>query len=160
MVLSLKLRIESINHIQTGWGWASQVAHWVKNPPTVQEIQEMWVQSEDPMEEGMETHFSILAWRIPWTEEPGRLQSTASQRVGHDWSDWACTHPQDSSQKENQEVISRRWRNDVWEAEQEVSIEGSMSYSYLLPAQIIKDSVIKLKTSDFINIIFHQHNTF
>ena len=37
------------------------------------------------------THSSILAWRIPWTEEPGRLQSTGSQRVGHDWSDLACT---------------------------------------------------------------------
>ena len=47
----------------------------------------MWVQSlaqEDPLEEEMETHASILAWRIPWTEEPGRLQSTGLQRVGHD----------------------------------------------------------------------------
>ena len=39
---------------------------------------------EDPLEEGMATHFSILAWRIPWTEEPGGLQSIGSQRVGHD----------------------------------------------------------------------------
>ena len=39
---------------------------------------------KDPLEEGMATHPSILAWRIPWTEEPGRLQSTGSQRVGHD----------------------------------------------------------------------------
>ena len=39
---------------------------------------------EDPLEEGMATHFSILAWRIPWTEEPGGLQSTGSHRVGHD----------------------------------------------------------------------------
>ena len=47
----------------------------------------MWVQSlgrEDPLEEGMATHSSILAWRIPWTEEPGRLQSLALQRVRHD----------------------------------------------------------------------------
>ena len=59
----------------------------VKNPPAVQKVQEMWVQSlgrEDPLEEGMVTHSSILAWRIPWTEEPGRLQSTGSQRVRHD----------------------------------------------------------------------------
>ena len=59
----------------------------VKNLPTVQELQETWVQSlgrEDPLEKGMATHFSILAWRIPWTEEPGRLQSIGSQRVGHD----------------------------------------------------------------------------
>ena len=39
---------------------------------------------EDPLEEEMATHSSILAWKIPWTEEPGRLQSTGSQRVGHD----------------------------------------------------------------------------
>ena len=47
----------------------------------------MWVRSlgqEDPLEEGMATHSSILAWRIPWTEEPGELQPIASQRVGHD----------------------------------------------------------------------------
>ena len=44
---------------------------------------------EDPLKEGMTTHSSILAWRIPWTEEPGRLQSMGSQRVGHNWSNWA-----------------------------------------------------------------------
>jgi len=47
----------------------------------------MWVQSlglGDPLEEGMATHSSILAWRIPWTEELGKLQSTGSHRVGHD----------------------------------------------------------------------------
>ena len=43
-------------------------------------------------EKEMATHFSILAWKIPWTEKPGRLQSTGSQRVGHDWSDLACIH--------------------------------------------------------------------
>ena len=49
---------------------------------------ETWVQSlgwEDPLEKEMATHSTILAWRIPWTEEPGGLQSTGSQRVGHDW---------------------------------------------------------------------------
>ena len=53
--------------------WASLMAQWVKNLPVVQET---WVQSlgqEDPLEKGMATHSSILAWRIPWTEEPGRL---------------------------------------------------------------------------------------
>ena len=56
----------------------------VKNLPA---IQEFWVPSlgwVDPVEEGMATHSNILAWRIPWTEEPGGLQSTGSQRVGHD----------------------------------------------------------------------------
>ena len=60
----------------------------VKNPPAVQEMQETQFQSlgrEDPLEEGMATHSSILAWRIPWREEPGRLQSMSMelQRVGH-----------------------------------------------------------------------------
>ena len=47
---------------------------------------------EDPLEEGMATHSSVLAWRISWTEEPGWLQFIGSQRVRHDWSDLACTH--------------------------------------------------------------------
>ena len=60
------------------------MAQLVKNPPAMQDT---WVQSpgqEDPMEEGMATHSSILAWRIPWTEEPGGLQSMGSQRARHD----------------------------------------------------------------------------
>ena len=59
----------------------------VKHPHAMQELQEMQVQclhQEDPLEEGMATHSSVLAWRIPRTEEPGRLQSIGSQRVGHD----------------------------------------------------------------------------
>ena len=50
-----------------------------------------WV-GKIPLEEGMATHSSILAWRIPWTEEPGGLQSIEPHRVRHDWSDLACTH--------------------------------------------------------------------
>ena len=60
------------------------MAQMVKNPPGMQET---WVQSlgwEDPLEEGMATHSSILVWRIPWTEEPGELQSVGLQRVRHD----------------------------------------------------------------------------
>ena len=63
---------------------ASLVAQMVKNLPAMQET---WVQSlgqEDPLEMGKATHSSSLAWRIPWIEEPGRLQSMGSQRVGHD----------------------------------------------------------------------------
>ena len=58
----------------------------VKNRLPVQQTQETWVRSlgrEDPLEEDMATHSSILAWRIPWTEEPGGLQSVGSQRVRH-----------------------------------------------------------------------------
>ena len=59
----------------------------VKNLPVMEEPQEMQVRSlgqEDPLKEGMATHSSILAWRIPWTGEYGRLQSMGLQRVGHD----------------------------------------------------------------------------
>ena len=61
--------------------WASLVAQMVKNLPAMQET---WVRSlgwEDPLEKGMVTHSSILAWRIPWTEEPGGLQSMGSQSL-------------------------------------------------------------------------------
>ena len=59
----------------------------VKNPSTMQESQETQVQSlgqEDPLEEGTATHSSVLAWRIPWTEEPGGLPSMGTLRVGQD----------------------------------------------------------------------------
>ena len=59
----------------------------IKILSAMQELQEMQVQSlgqKDPLEEGMATHPSLLAWRIPWTEEPGRLQSIRSQKVRHD----------------------------------------------------------------------------
>ena len=64
--------------------WTSLVAQMVKCLPTMQET---WVQSlgqEDLLEKEMATHSSILAWKIPWMEELGRLQSMGSQRVGHD----------------------------------------------------------------------------
>ena len=62
-------------------------AWWVKILPAVQRTQETQFRSlfrEDPLEEGMTTHSTILAWRIPWTEEAGGLQFVGSQRVGHD----------------------------------------------------------------------------
>ena len=64
--------------------WASLVAQLVKN---LSAMQETWIRSlgwEDLLEEGMATHSSILTWRIPMTEEPGKLQSMGLQRVGHD----------------------------------------------------------------------------
>ena len=56
----------------------------VMNLPAMQETQVQPLGGEDPLEKEMATHSSILAWRIPWTEEPGGIQSTGSQRVGHD----------------------------------------------------------------------------
>ena len=63
--------------------WASLVSQMVKNLPATQET---WIRSlgrGDPQEKGIVTYSSILAWRIPWTEEPGRLQSMGSQRIEH-----------------------------------------------------------------------------
>ena len=63
--------------------WTSLVAQMVRNLPV---MWEMWVQSlgqEESLEKGMATHSSILVWRIPWTEEPGGLQSMGLQRIGH-----------------------------------------------------------------------------
>ena len=63
------------------YSWASLVAQMVKNVPAMQEI---WIRSlgqEDPLEQGTATSFSILAWRIPWTEELGRVQAMGSKKV-------------------------------------------------------------------------------
>ena len=87
------------------YSWASLVAQLVKNPPTIWKawvidlvaqmvkhlpaMWETWVWSlgqEDPLEKEMATHSSTLAWKIPWMEEPGRLQSMGLQRVEHDWA--------------------------------------------------------------------------
>ena len=63
--------------------WASLVAQMVKNLPAMQETQVRSLGQENPLEKGMATHSSILAWRIPKTEDPGELQSMGSQRVRH-----------------------------------------------------------------------------
>ena len=64
-------------------GGASLVAQVVKNLPAMLETQVQSLGQEDPLQKKLATHSSILAWRIPWTEEPGRLQSLGSQRIGH-----------------------------------------------------------------------------
>ena len=69
---------------------ASLVAQMVKNQPAMQKTQVQFLGREDPLEKRMVTHSSILAWKTPWTEEPGRLQSMGSQRVGHDWATNTC----------------------------------------------------------------------
>ena len=80
------------NTLGKGWAtplqysWTSLLAQMVNNLPAMRET---WVWSlglEDLLEEGIETNSSICAWRIPWTEEPGGLQSMGSQRVRHDWA--------------------------------------------------------------------------
>ena len=85
-VYNARFQIEVIKHencLQYDNIRVSLMTQMLKNLPAMQET---WVQSlgqEDFLEEGMATHSSILAWRIPWTEEPGRLQSMGSQSVGH-----------------------------------------------------------------------------
>ena len=64
---------------------ASLLAQMVKNLPAMQETQAQSLGWEGPLEKGILTHSSILAWRTPWTEEPGGLQSKQSQRAGHDF---------------------------------------------------------------------------
>ena len=71
--------------------WRSLALLWscsgdsdIKNLPAMQETRVRPLDQEDPLKKGMATHFSILAWRIPWTEEPGGLESMGLQRVGHD----------------------------------------------------------------------------
>ena len=60
------------------------VVQMVKNLPAMQETRVQSLSQKDPLEKEMTTHPSILAWRIPWTEEPGKLQSMGSQRIRHD----------------------------------------------------------------------------
>ena len=73
---------------------ASLVAQWSRICLQYTGLQIPSLGGEDPLEEGVATHSSILAWRIPWTEEPGGLQSMGSQRVGHDWDDTAHVYIQ------------------------------------------------------------------
>ena len=61
----------------------NSMAQIVKNPPAMQETQVLSLGQEDPLEKGMATDSSVLAWRIPWTEEPGELKFMGSKRIGH-----------------------------------------------------------------------------
>ena len=70
-----------INYSSVEWPWASLVAQLVKNLSSMQKIRVWFLGQEDPLEKEMATHFSILAWRIPWTEKAGRPQSLGSQEL-------------------------------------------------------------------------------
>ena len=74
----------SENNHRYAYVWASVVAQLLKNLPAMQETRVGSLGWEDSLEEGMATRCRILAWRIPWTEEPGGLQSMVSKRGGHD----------------------------------------------------------------------------
>ena len=75
---------EATQHTHTQAKYQASLVAWtVKNLPAIQETQVQSLSWEDPLEKGMVTHSSILAWRIPWTEEPGGLQFMGSHRVRH-----------------------------------------------------------------------------
>ena len=90
--------------VTKGAMWASLVAQMVKHLPAMRETQVRFLGWEDPLEKEMATHSSVLAWKIPWTEEPGRLQSMGLQRVRHDW---ATSHKGATAQKFSEGSISR-----------------------------------------------------
>ena len=95
------------------------MSQWVKNPPAIQETQEVWVQSlgqEDPLEEGMATHSSISAWRIPWTEESGgyspwdhkesdMTEVTKHTRIYYDWMTFENTMLSERCQSKRARII-------------------------------------------------------
>ena len=66
--------------------YSEAMAQTVKRLPAMQETQVQFLGQEDPLEKEMAIHSSTLAWKIPWTEEPDRLESMGSQRVGHNWA--------------------------------------------------------------------------
>ena len=84
----------------------------IKNLLAMQETQVQSLGWKDPLEKGMATHSSILAWRIPWTEEPGRLQAIGSPRVGHDWATNAlplCHYNYSSKTFEKKSSFKHHW---------------------------------------------------
>ena len=88
-------RIDAIQTLKR----SSQVMLEVRNPPAnARDVRDSVrsLEQEDPLEEGTGNPLHILAWRVPWTEEPGRLQSIVSHKAGHDWSNLACRAHADS----------------------------------------------------------------
>ena len=101
-------------------------------------MQEMQVWSlgwEDPLEGGVATHSSILAWRIPWTEEPGGLQSIRLQRVTYNWSYWARTHVM---------VLPRQWPKQrtatIWAKDLQMSVYVIWRLSFPFPILLLNTS--------------------
>ena len=116
--------------------WASLVAQTVKRLPTMWETRVQSLGQEDLLEKEMATHYSILAWKIPWMEEPGRLESMGSKRVRHDW----VTSVQFSSVQ----LLSRvRLFATPWtEAHQaSVSITNSWSLLKLMSINRVSDAI-------------------
>ena len=85
-MLTQSFQIKETENSNFGYlSWASLVVRMIKYPSTMQETRLWSLGWEDPLEKGMATHSSVLAWRIPWTEELGHLQSPRLQRIRHNW---------------------------------------------------------------------------
>ena len=92
---------------------ASLLSQMVKNPPAMQETKVWSLGQEFPLEKEMATHSSILAWRIPWTEESGRHQSMGSQRVAYDWTTNTQTHTHIMKKRLNKLSIEDMYLNII-----------------------------------------------
>ena len=121
LIPSLGRSVKSLSPTLVYFG-LSKVAQTLKNPLVMPETQVWSLGQEDPLEKQMATHSSILAWRIPRTEEPARLQSMGSQRVRNDWGTntihTMCFTIITCSEKEK-----RKWTNKYW-----VSTQNTMFY--------------------------------
>ena len=114
---------------------------------------------EDPLEEGLETHSSILAWRIPWTEEPSGLLSIGSQRAGHNWSNLACMHacfPGGSDSKESACNL-RRLRFHSW-VRSEVKWK-LLSHVQLFAIPWIVHGILQPRILEWVAILFSRDRT-
>ena len=111
-----------------------------KNLPTLKETQVRILDQEDPLEEGMATGSSLLAWRIPWTEEPGGLQSMGLQRIRHDWSNWAHMH---------KEVVgclfARSISSNIFSIIDQLSVFGQDSFQHMRHIRFLTCKMLNLK---------------
>ena len=117
--------------------WAFLVAQTVKRLPTMRETQVRSLGREDPLEKWMATHSSILAWKIPWTEEPGRLQSLGSQRVQHHL---ATKPPIRISKGCNP---TQKWQMGVTEKRVQ-DLKVSFTICFILPSAFLRDQIENL----------------
>ena len=93
-------------HKELDMTWTSLVAQMVKRLPTMQETQVWSLGREDPLEKEMAPHSSILAWKIPWTEDPVRLQSMGLQRIGHNWVTSLLLHSLHLATEQKQRLLN------------------------------------------------------
>ena len=118
----------------------------VKNLPAVQETGIQSLGQEDPLEKGMATHSSILAWIMPWTEEPGGLQSTGSQRVGHNWATKTFTFT--AHDKNCQFTFQKQW----------VTFQQSRGFYFTIVKNAEPKSLIKTMVKKQVNyfLVFNK----